>query len=313
VSASNSAVQVRPFRRADRHQLTSLVNRHLQAVVPGTAVSVNTVLSQLEGEPDEFIVDPWVGERRTLVAEQRGRISAAAYLQLYRDAADVNRYLRGTGAIRWLLCWPDAPFWPDARAAGEAVVRTAVDWFRGSGVRRIDADGALPAPGSYGIPDCWPHIQHLLAAAGFSRADRYETVYLADVGGLPRIDAPLPTVACTRSLGVNGTRLTARLDGTAIGYIEVESVSTDAGRTGQNAGWADIGNLEVDERFRRKGLGRWLLGEAADWLRLGHVDRLIAYAEHTHIEEQAFYSAAGFVELTRTGRDWHRNLGQSTV
>ena len=42
------------------------------AVVAGMSVSVNTVLSQLEREPGEFIVDPWVSERATFVAEQRG-------------------------------------------------------------------------------------------------------------------------------------------------------------------------------------------------------------------------------------------------
>ena len=53
-----SEVQVRPFRRADREQLTALVNAHIQAVVPGVSVSVNTVMSQLERDPGEFIVDP---------------------------------------------------------------------------------------------------------------------------------------------------------------------------------------------------------------------------------------------------------------
>jgi hypothetical protein len=77
------SVQVRPFRRADREQLTSLVNAHIQAVVPGLAVSVNTVMSQLERDPGEFIVDPWVAERATLVAEQRRRVVAAAHLLRY--------------------------------------------------------------------------------------------------------------------------------------------------------------------------------------------------------------------------------------
>ena len=53
-----STVCVRPFRRADREQLTALVNDHIQAVVPGVSVSVNTVMSQLERDPGEFIVDP---------------------------------------------------------------------------------------------------------------------------------------------------------------------------------------------------------------------------------------------------------------
>ncbi|HEX8929440.1 MAG TPA: N-acetyltransferase, partial [Actinomycetota bacterium] len=51
-----SSVEVRPFRRSDREQLTALVNAHVQAVV---SVSVNTVMSQLERDPGEFIVDPW--------------------------------------------------------------------------------------------------------------------------------------------------------------------------------------------------------------------------------------------------------------
>ena len=50
--------------RPIREQLTKLVNAHAAAVVP---VSVHTVLSQLEREPGEFIVDPWVRQRATLV------------------------------------------------------------------------------------------------------------------------------------------------------------------------------------------------------------------------------------------------------
>ena len=67
-----TSAQVRPFRRSDRDQLTDLVNAHASAVVPGMAVSVNTVLTSLERRPGEFIVDPWVSERATLVAEQQG-------------------------------------------------------------------------------------------------------------------------------------------------------------------------------------------------------------------------------------------------
>lgn len=54
-----SQIRVRPFRRSDRHQLTDLVNAHAAAVVPGLGVSVSAMLSQLEREPGEFIVDPW--------------------------------------------------------------------------------------------------------------------------------------------------------------------------------------------------------------------------------------------------------------
>ncbi len=46
------SVQVRPFRRDDRDQLTRLVNAHAEAVVPGMSVSVNTVLGSLERQPN---------------------------------------------------------------------------------------------------------------------------------------------------------------------------------------------------------------------------------------------------------------------
>lgn len=105
-----SSFEVRPFQRSDREQLTALVNAHVQAVVPGLSVSVNAVLSQLEREPGEFIVGPWVVERVTLVAEQRGRVAAAAHLLRYGDGAEVGKHYRGAGEIRWLVCWPEAPF-----------------------------------------------------------------------------------------------------------------------------------------------------------------------------------------------------------
>src|ERR1700759_440023 len=117
-----SDVQVRPFRRIDRDQLTQLVNAHAEAVVPGMSASVNTVLSSLERRPGEFIEDPWVSERVTLVAEQAGRVAAAAHLLRYFPDERAGPSFRAAGETRWLLFWPQAPagnsYWPDATAAG---------------------------------------------------------------------------------------------------------------------------------------------------------------------------------------------------
>jgi hypothetical protein len=144
------SVEVRPFRRGDRDQLAALVNAHVQAVVPGITVPTNRVLSQLEGEPGDFIVDPWVAQRITLVAQQRGRVVAAAHLLRYRDDADVKTEYRGSGEIRWILQWPAAPFWPEADEAGRAVVRGALQVL--GSARPIRCDPGLPAPGVYGVP-----------------------------------------------------------------------------------------------------------------------------------------------------------------
>jgi GNAT superfamily N-acetyltransferase len=66
---------------------------------------------------------------------------------------------------------------------------------------------------------------------------------------------------------MNGTRLSAVLDGQVAGYIEVE-VFEDGERQSRHGGWADVGNLYVAGDYRRRGVATWLLGRAADWPRL---------------------------------------------
>jgi hypothetical protein len=103
-----SSIEVRPFRRSDRDQLTQLVNAHAAAVVPGMGASVSAVMSALEWEPDEFIEGPRVSERVTLVAVQAGRIAAAAHLLRYFPDERAGQAVRDVGAVEWLLFWPEA-------------------------------------------------------------------------------------------------------------------------------------------------------------------------------------------------------------
>ena len=98
-----------------------------------------------------------------------------------------------------------------------------------------------------------------------------------------------------------------------IGYIEVETFDAEE-RVPRHGGWADIGNLRVAELYRRRGVASWLLREAADWLRLASVDRLLDYTwlDGTdpggldYADYRAFLPAVGFRELTRTQRGWNR-------
>ncbi len=75
-------------------------------MLPGVSVSPNAVLGQLEREPGEYVVDPWVVERSTLVAVHRDRIVGAAHLVRYGEDERVGPEMRGTGDFRWLLFWP---------------------------------------------------------------------------------------------------------------------------------------------------------------------------------------------------------------
>ena len=305
-----SEVQVRPFRRPDREQLTALVNAHVQAVVPGVTVSVNTVMSQLDRDPGEFIVDPWVAERGTLVADQRGRVVAAAHLLRYGTGAEVGETIRGAGEITWLLYWPEASYWPDSTAAADALMAACLDQLRRWQVTRWSADGALPAPGVYGLPEQWPHIRALYERAGFVHDGHTEIVLLARVDELPRpSEPPVAGLEVRRTVGINGTRLSGSLGEKLVGYIEVDTNLAEGGRLAHLGGWADVGNLHVDEAYRRRGVATWLVGQAADWLRLARVDRLLAYAWPKEQDQLGLLGRVGFRELTRTARGWHHRSG----
>jgi GNAT superfamily N-acetyltransferase len=298
-----SSIQVRPFARGDREQVTALVNAHIGAVVPNVSVSVQGLMSQLEREPGEFLVDPWVDDRLTLVAEQRGRVVAAAHLLRYGTCERVGESYRGAGEIRWLVCWPTAPNWPDAIDAGHALAAACLTQLTRWSVSRRYADGTLPAPGVYGVPEQWPHIRAIYERAGFRHDGRTEVVFVATVEDLPWPgETPLTGLTHQRTVGVNGTRVSALLGARVVGYIEVDTNLDTGARMSRLSGWADIGNLQVDDPYRRQGVGTWLVAQAAAWLRLGGVARLLDYADAEEVGYAAFLRTVGFTVLTRTTR-----------
>jgi GNAT superfamily N-acetyltransferase len=319
-----SSIEVRPFHRRDRDQLADLVNAHAAAVVPGAGVSVAAVLSHLEREPGEFIADPWVRERATLVAEQNNRVAAAAHLLRYGDDEGVGRAYRGGGEIRWLLFWPEGPAssnpcWTAGTQAATELIAACISQLGRWQVTSQSAGGELPVPGVYGVPEQWPHVSALYEQAGFVHDGHTEVVYLAKISDLPRLARPpLAGLEVRRTVGLNGTRLSAVLGSDVIGYIEVQ-IRAEGERIARQAAWAEVGNLHVSERHRRRKVATWLLGQAADWLELAHVDRLLDYSYldgadatgQAYDEYRAFLGAQPFTVLTTTRRGWTRNSGGS--
>ncbi|WP_199813296.1 N-acetyltransferase [Streptomyces aureocirculatus] len=298
------ALKVRPFHRDDREQLTELVNSHVAAVVPGVSVSVNTVLNGLSRRPDEFIVDPWVAERVTLVAEQRAFVVAAAHLLRYRPDADVGPGFRDLGMLDWFVCHPQASFWPDADEAADLLMGACLAQLSRWGVRARAADGALPAPAVYGLPRSWPHVRAIYERAGFRHTGHTEVILIAAVSALRPSSPPLPGLAVRRTLGECGTRLTAHLDGRDLGFIEVDTALGRPERQARNGTLADVGNFHTEPGHGVDGLEAWLLGEAAEWLRLAGADRVLAYETSDDIEALTRLTALGFRELVRTDRGW---------
>jgi GNAT superfamily N-acetyltransferase len=296
------SIEVRPFRRPDREQLAAIVNAHIGAVLPGVSVSVNAVMSRLEREPGEVIVDPWAVARATFVAIERDRVAAGAHLVRYGADGRVSGSYRDSAEIRWLV------FAPGDDAAADALAARCVAQMAEWGAARMYADGALPSPAVYGVPDVWPHVARALDRAGFVAGERVEAVLVADVADLPRGGpAPIGGLRLRRDLGGHATRFSAVLDDRVVGIYEVQADLTAGGALSRLAGWADVWELHVDDELRRRGIATWLVGHAADWLRLGRVERVLDYAipgeGDAHL---AFLTALGWRELTRTRRGWER-------
>jgi ribosomal protein S18 acetylase RimI-like enzyme len=290
--------EIRPFGRADRDQLTGLVNAHVAAVVPGGSISVNRLMSQLEREPEEGIVDPWVVERMTLVAVERDAVVGGAHLLRYGDDERVGESYRGAAEIRWLVHGHRDD------DAGDALIQACFDVMDGWGADPQWADGALPAPFVYGVPNVWPHIRALYERNGLIRTGKVEIVFVARVDDLPRLPAG-GELDVRRSVGM-WTRFTASRDEETVGFLEVDTHYGDGGRLPVFARWADVGNLCVAEGKRRRGIATLLLAHGAEWLRLGGLDRLVAYAWPEQTDQIGFYEAVGFRELVRTERGWTR-------
>jgi GNAT superfamily N-acetyltransferase len=233
-------------------------------------------------------------------------VVAAAHLQRYAAEDYVGESYRDVGEIRWFVVWLDAPYWPDSSDAGEALMGGCIAQLEEWGVRRQYAAGELPVLGVYGIPEQWPHVRAAYERVGFVHEGRTEIVYVAAVDELPRPGEPsVKGLSLHRSLGINGTRLSAVLRNEVIGFVEVDT-RAETGRLPRNTGWADFGNLHVVEEYRRRGVATWLVGHAADWMRLAGVERVLDYSWPEEEGYNGFLSAMGFRELTRTKRGWVR-------
>jgi GNAT superfamily N-acetyltransferase len=178
-------------------------------------------------------------------------------------------------------------------------MRACLEQLERWGVTTQLADGALPLPGVYGVPEEWPHIRSMYVSHGFVHEGHVEVVYMANVRDIPRSEPPIAGMRIRRSVGINGTRLTAMLGDDELGYVEVDS-REEPGRQPLHGGWADIGNQHVVEAYRRKRVGTYLIGQAADWLDLARLDRVLDYAWPEQHAYDAFLRAVGFQSLTRT-------------
>ena len=245
--------EIRPFLRHDREQLTDLVNAHVKAVIPGCSVPADALLSQMERDPGEYIVDPWVVERETWVAIEDDRARRRGAPAPVRRRRAVGSALRNAAAINWLVCWPAN------LDAGHDLMRArcrAARSVEAAGSRVLDM--SLPAPLVYGIHDAWPH---LASARSRGRLLRHRRSHRVAVRDRPRPDryagrgADRRASPMRRRLHEFGAAFTAMLNGREIGMLEVDDDFTRHGLMLRNDGWADISNVGVAPEHQGIGVG----------------------------------------------------------
>lgn len=299
-------MRVLPYEQTHLPALLDLVNLHLTAVVPGWALSEAFLAEHLERNVGEHITDPWVAERTTLCVLEGHGMLAAAHLLRYEDHPGVGEDLRGVGEISWMV------FMPGRQDAADGVLSNARERLAGWRVGRRQAYGAgLPKMPLLGVPDVWPHVASALAAAGYHplHDDHRGILYGGRLDGVPAPEAPpLHGMTLCRTAGRFGPRFSAVLDERELGVCECV---TDLGRGGTLPalrGWAELSEVRVAEGWRDRGIGSWLVGTAAEWLRLCRCDRVVLVVDHEDETAGAgrFYRRFGWDVLTRELRSWSR-------
>jgi GNAT superfamily N-acetyltransferase len=299
--------RVEPFRPEHLPQVRALANCHLNAAVPGWSLPEAYIASRLGLQPEERVVDPWVVERATLCALERGQVVVAAHLLRYGDGAEVSDAYRSVGEIAWQVAWPSH------RQAAAELLAAANARLAAWRVRTRWAGGGLPVPVLTGVPEGWPHIAAALREAGFRLTpERAEAIYGGDLGRVPApTAAPVAGVDLRRTVADTTVAFTVVLDGRELGVCEWDLDLTQGGARPALRGWAELANLHVEVDWRGRGLGTWLVGHGVAWLRLGRCERVVltTAADDEAAGSSRFYRRLGWDVLARLERAWGYQAG----
>jgi hypothetical protein len=180
-------------------QLAALLSAHAACALPGAAVHPATVAARLERDPGEFVVDPWVETRDTLVAIVRDRVVAAGQFWRFADEPRVSEHYRGAAELRWFC------FWPGEHEAAAALLDHAI--AHAGPVGRFYLTGDLPQVLVHGIPDSWPHVEALARGRGFTYDGRTEVLLVARLASLPALEPPPAGWSVRRGVAWSGDAL----------------------------------------------------------------------------------------------------------
>ena len=112
--------------------------------------------------------------------------------------------------------------------------------------------------------------------------------------GLAGLIVPLPTVT---------VNVTAMPD---LGLPWTSVTLTEGGALPALRGWAELTELEIQEQWRNRGLGTWLIQHAVAWMRLAGCDRIVFCVAPDDETRGAgrFYQRCGWEALVREQKAW---------
>jgi hypothetical protein len=267
-------------------QLAALLSAHAACALPGAPVFSPAIAARLERDPGEFVLDPWVETRDTLVAIVNDRVVAAGQLWRFANEPRVSDAYRGAAELRWFC------FWPTDREAATALLDHAIG--HAGPVTRFYLTGDLPDVLVHGIPDTWPHVEALARERGFAYDGRTEVLLVARLAALPGPEAPPAGHNLRRGVAWSGDAvLIAERAGAPVAKMEL-AVEDRAGEL-----WGPFAEHDTVE----PDVARWLWLEAFEWLRLGGCDRVVAALVEDDLAVEPA-EALGLRPVTRLRRGW---------
>jgi GNAT superfamily N-acetyltransferase len=293
---------IRPFKIDDLPQLTQLINTHIAMLIPTWGLPSELILSRLEKNPDEPVIDPWVIERATFCAFVGENLVGAAHLLRYGDTEPVNENHHKHGDIAWLV------FEPECEAEAKALLASCHAQMKGWEVKSLGAwETGLYIPCFTGISDNWPHIGKLFYEAGYRpKPERAEAVFGGGFDGIYSAREIPDKFAMKQRITANEIAIGLHRYGERVATIEAKIDCSENDTKPALKTWAELSEVEVAENWRRQGIGRMLIAYLVFLLKKTEASQVVFTVAKDDEEAGAgaFYQSFGWKPFSRSQDGW---------
>jgi len=248
-----------------------------------------------------------------LVARRGGQVVGFLHVCIgadYDDRARDEAFQRGI--IRFLV------FLPSEVEAGTALLAAADSYFRQQQVDEIRAFHFSTGYPFYhaGIGLCpgqHDHVMRALATAGYRLTDRF-FCFTRWLSGLVPEQTPRIPIRLEFKKQAGDIHLRVYDGYKPFGILKLAPLEAYSDYVGHLVAY--IASLRLDEPYRHKGIGRWLMQRALNWLWTKGYREVALHVNHANVPAQSLYRQVGFAELAFRGytfeRHWEEGSGTRT-